>query len=42
MPEPRTGADPAPDDLTPEEQANDPASHLPDEHTENPEEQEDA
>ena len=39
MPEVRA-SDPAPDDLTPEEQAADPAAHFPDEPTDNPENQE--
>ena len=39
MPEVRA-SDPAPDDLTPEEQAADPAAEFPDEATDNPENQE--
>jgi hypothetical protein len=39
MPEPRA-SDPAPDDLTPEEQAVDPAASHPDEQLDNPEDQE--
>lgn len=39
MPEPRTGADPDPEDLTTEEQENDPASHFPDDSAEDPEDQ---
>jgi hypothetical protein len=39
MPDVRA-SDPAPDDLTPEEQAADPAAELPDEPAESPEGQE--
>ena len=39
MPDVRA-SDPAPDDLTPEEQANDPAADFPDEPSDIPEEQE--
>ena len=39
MPDVRA-SDPAPDDLTPEEQAADPAAEFPDEATDNPENQE--